>query len=118
MEMRHESPVFHGDIRRFHEHDWGVWHTGHWEHVEHGGRFGWWWTAGGAWYFYPAPVYPYPDPYEPPVIAPNLPPETYTPPPPPTPTRWFYCDSAHSYYPYVSACPEGWRSVPANPAGQ
>ena len=34
--------------------------------------------------------------------------------PPPT-GSWSYCESAKSYYPYVSQCPEGWRLVPATP---
>jgi hypothetical protein len=29
--------------------------------------------------------------------------------------NWYYCDSTHSYYPYVSQCAEGWRTVPAMP---
>jgi hypothetical protein len=29
--------------------------------------------------------------------------------------NWYYCDSAKSYYPNVSQCPEGWRAVPATP---
>jgi hypothetical protein len=28
---------------------------------------------------------------------------------------WYYCDSAQKYYPYVSQCAEGWRTVPATP---
>jgi hypothetical protein len=28
---------------------------------------------------------------------------------------WYYCESSKSYYPYVSSCSEGWRSVPASP---
>jgi hypothetical protein len=28
---------------------------------------------------------------------------------------WYYCESAHAYYPYVGYCPEGWRAVPAAP---
>jgi hypothetical protein len=27
---------------------------------------------------------------------------------------WYYCNSAHGYYPYVSVCPEPWREVPPN----
>ena len=56
----------HGDIARFHERDLDRWHGGHWFHGKHFGRLGWWWVVGGAWYFYPAPVCPYPDPYVPP----------------------------------------------------
>lgn len=29
----------------------------------------------------------------------------------PAPTYWYYCASAQRYYPYVSACPEGWMQV-------
>ena len=39
----------------------------------HGGRGGWWWVVGDAWYYYPQPVYPYPDPYTPPVVVAPLP---------------------------------------------
>jgi hypothetical protein len=35
--------------------------------------------------------------------------------PAPEPGTWYYCDSAKAYYPYVSACKEGWRAVPAAP---
>ena len=55
----------HGDIGRFHEGDLGRWRGGHWFHGDHFGRLGWWWIVDGAWYFYPAAVYPYPDPYVP-----------------------------------------------------
>jgi len=30
---------------------------------------------------------------------------------------WYYCDSARGYYPYVSSCPQPWRTVPAVPPG-
>lgn len=96
-------PAWHGDIRRFPEHDWGVWRGGRWYHGRHGGHLGWWWIVGGAWYFYPAPIYPYPDPYAPPGTVP--PPVQY----------WYYCPPAGTYYPYVAACPYGWRQVPAGP---
>jgi hypothetical protein len=49
-------------------------------------------------------------PADPTVLAPQ--PVTLVPPPPGT---WSYCGSAKSYYPYVSECPEGWRTVPAIP---
>lgn len=28
---------------------------------------------------------------------------------------WYYCESANAFYPYVSQCPGGWRTVPATP---
>ncbi|MBX3622770.1 MAG: hypothetical protein KF891_22615 [Rhizobacter sp.] len=103
------APKWHGDIHRFHERDWPLWRAGRWVHGPHDGRVGWWWVVGTLWYFYPAPVYPYPNPYEPP------PPWVESPPAPPT-QYWYYCDEARGYYPYVPACPGGWKQVPATPA--
>src|SRR5467141_1370728 len=51
-----------GERRSFDDHDRTLWRGGHWAHERHGGRFGWWWVAGDGWFFYPDPVYPYPDP--------------------------------------------------------
>jgi hypothetical protein len=114
-----------GDIGRFHEHDIHHWATGHWYHGDHDGRLGWWWVVGGAvetalWYSYAAPVYPYPDPYVPPqmIEAPMPPapaPQAVQPTPP---ALWYFCRSSGKYYPYASACPEGWQTVPAAPGGQ
>lgn len=101
---------WHGDMRHFHEHDYPHWREGSWYHGGHDGRFGWWWVAAGMWYFYPAPVYPYPDPYEPPVVVEQAPSES------PPPQYWYYCESSGNYYPYVSTCREGWKKVPAQPA--
>jgi hypothetical protein len=71
------------------------------------------------WYYYPAPVYP--DPYAPPVIVQSAPDPEPEPEPEaevaPAPQSWYYCESARSYYPYVSECAEGWRAVPAIPPG-
>jgi hypothetical protein len=46
----------------------------------YGDRDGWWWIVGCVYYLYPAPVYPYPDPYVPPTVV-------------PAPTYWFYCQN-------------------------
>lgn len=40
-----------GDIHRFPDRDWHVWRRGNWVHGPHDGRMGWWWVAGGSWYF-------------------------------------------------------------------
>jgi hypothetical protein len=72
----------HGDIARFHERDLDQWRGGHWFHGRHIGRLGWWWVVGGSWYFYPAAVYPYPDPYVPPAVVTQAPPAPPTPSPP------------------------------------
>lgn len=120
---------WHGDMRTFHERDIGRWRGGHWYQGYHGSHFGWWWIVGGVYYWYPRPLYPYPDPFVPPVyieqppvvVAPAVPQQTPPPPPPPqAPAQaatgtWYYCDSAKSYYPYVADCPGGWRAVPATP---
>lgn len=108
------APGWHGNIERFHEHDWQVWRGGRWQHGSHAGRIGWWWVVGGVWYFYPAPVYPYPNPWEPPPFDYVTPPVGSPPPPPPT-QYWYLCESAKGYYPYVPSCPGGWKQVPATP---
>jgi len=98
----------HGEIQRFHEEDLRLWRGGHWVHERHSGRLGWWWVVGPTWYWYPAPIYPYPDPYVPP-LAP-------APPPRQVPAQyWYYCPSARGYYPYVPACPEAWLQVVPQP---
>ena len=109
-----EREVWRGDRRTL-----DVWRGGNWHHGRHEGRDGWWWIVGGIWYFYPVPVYPYPDPFTPPAVIINQQPQTSEPPVtaevPPQPQYWYYCDSRKAYYPYVSTCPESWRAVPAEP---
>ena len=105
----------HGDIRFFHHYDWYAWHNGYWYDGWYGPRFGWWWVVSGVWFFYPVPVYPYPDPY--------LPSDWDAPPPPAGAavaapgSYWYFCPASNAYYPYVPSCPSGWQQVPAQPAG-
>jgi hypothetical protein len=89
------------DISRFHERDFDHWRGGRWVHDRHAGRFGWWWVVGPQWYFYPAPVYPYPDPQLPPAVGPAAVPS------------WYYCANPPGYYPYVARCVVPWQPVPA-----
>jgi hypothetical protein len=96
-----------GDIHHFHDHDEGAWRGGRWFHGVHGERAGWWWIVGGDWYFYPAPVYPYPDPLVPPVVV--------APAPAPNVAYWYYCPNPAGYYPYVPSCPTPWQPVRATP---
>jgi hypothetical protein len=117
-----------GEIHHFHERDIHFWRGGNWYHGPYGGRVGWWWIVGGVYYYYPAPLYPYPDPYipgpmvvAPPVVA--APPAVPAPAPSPAqtvqaqnlPSVWYYCEASKTYYPYVSECPAGWKTVPATP---
>lgn len=88
-----------------------VWARGYWHRGWYGPRFGWWWVVGPSWYYYPAPVYPYPNPYVPPVVVQTAPAK-----PGPAPEQyWYYCTGARKYYPYVSECPGGWQQVPVTP---
>ena len=101
-----------GDIRHFHDHDWDDWHHGFWNQGWYGGYFGWWFVVSGVWFWYPVPVYPYPDP--------SVPPTFIVPPPPAgaapvTTPYWYYCPASNGYYPYITTCPSGWQQVPATP---
>ena len=109
---RHEA--WGGDIHRFHEHDYDRWRGGRWYQGPHAGRRGWWWIVGGVWYFYPAPVYPYPDPYLPPVVV-ARPAPAPAPAPVPVQQYWYYCRKPAGYYPYVPRCATAWQAVPASP---
>jgi hypothetical protein len=90
----------------FDYHERTLWRGGHWNHAWHDGRYGWWWSAGGLWYFYAAPIYPYP---------------TYvsqfywTPAPAYAPGYWYWCSASGAYYPYVRVCPVPWTPVAATP---
>ncbi|MBV8047970.1 MAG: hypothetical protein JO171_12485 [Paludibacterium sp.] len=107
---RRDDGGWHGDIHHFHEHDVTVWRGGNWYHGHHDGRDGWWWIVNGLWYFYAAPVYPYPDPYTPAVVV--TAPQVAAPAPPAQ--VWYYCRNPAGYYPYVPAC-RHWEMVPAQP---
>lgn len=108
---------WHGDFRHFDRHDYHLWRAGRWRQTWHGGRFGWWWIAGGEWFFYPQPFYPYPDPYayvptQTVVVQPSAP-QAIAPQPA---QSWYFCAAANGYYPYVPSCPGGWQAVPATPS--
>lgn len=128
---RGHDRAWHGDIRHFERHDLHHWRSGAWRHGWHGGQMGWWWVVGGVWYPHSQPVYPYPDPYRPPLVVEQAPviiqmpapaPVQMAPNAPPVSSQssaqfWYYCDAARGYYPYVASCPGGWKTVPATPPG-
>jgi hypothetical protein len=115
-----------GEMRHFNEHELRLWRGGRWLHARHDGRLGYWWIVGGVWYFYPQPVYPFPDPYVPPMVV-EQPPVMVAPQPPvvvqqqppvtaaPQAQNWYYCEDSKTYYPYVNTCASGWKQVPATP---
>jgi hypothetical protein len=84
-------PAPHGDIRHF---DLSYWRSGRRWHGDHQGRRGWWWIVGPAWYWYPAAISLYPDPFTPP----GLPPGAY-----------YWCPDYEQYYPFVDDCPSPWQ---------
>jgi hypothetical protein len=98
----HDRDWHDRDIHHFHERDFARWQHGRWIHARHGGRLGWWWTVGDTWYFYPKPIYPFPDPYVPPVVA-----------GPRVANAWYFCPPSQAYYPYTPSCPVPWQVVPA-----
>ena len=87
----------------------GYWHTGYWHNGWYGGRYGWWWVAGGSWYWYNAPVYPYPGAVSEVYVTP--PAAVAAPPAAPAPQMWYYCDNPAGYYPYVQTCGQPFRPV-------
>ncbi len=104
---------YHGrDFHHFSHEEYDHWRGGRWIHDWHDGRFGWWWSVDGGWYFYPQPIYPYPD-YVPPAVVVQQQPPVPTGLPPAQ--YWYYCDNPQGYYPYVASCGTPWREVPAAP---
>lgn len=105
------------NIRLFPHYDFSVWRGGYWHNGWYDGRWGWWWIVSGIWYYYPAPIYPYPNPYVPgSVVVINNQPETPAPPAEAAPQYWYYCSSPQGYYPYVPECQAGWTKVAATPS--
>lgn len=104
---------FHGrDFGHFGRGELNTWRGGGWRHEWHDGRYAWWWVASGFWYFYPAPIYPFPT-YVPPAIVVQQAPPVPTGLPPAQ--FWYFCDNPQGYYPYVASCDVPWREMPATP---
>lgn len=103
------------DIRHFNREGLPAWRRGRWYHTSYLGRFGWWWVVAGMWYFYPFPIFPYPNPYIPgTIVVVQTRDSGSSPPPAEAPVQyWYYCAAPEGYYPYVSECPGGWTAVPA-----
>ena len=89
-----------GPVSRLAPHALAAWRAGYWWHGWRGGRVGWWWCAGGFWYWYPSPIYPYPSYVPADVVGGGR----------PAPGVWWFCDSPPGYYPYVRGC-RRWRPV-------
>lgn len=90
----------HTSYDQFSSSDRAAWRHGSWRHTRHNGKWGWWWYVGGVWFFYDAPIYPFPtfigyyyDEY-------------------PYDYYWYWCDDPPGYYPYVRECYYDWVPVP------
>ena len=98
----------YGDIHGFREYGFDHWRGGNWFNGYHEGRNGWWWIVDGSWYFYPAPIYPYPDPYTPPNVVVET---VQVSPTGALPSYVYYCPNPAGYYPYIAECPVTWQKV-------
>ncbi len=104
---------FHGrSMNSFNGHERALWRGGNWSHDWHDGRYAWWWTVGGVWYFYTDPIYPYPTFVPPAIVLQQAPPVPTGLPPA---QFWYFCNNPQGYYPYVASCNGSWREVPVTP---
>ena len=94
-----------------------MWRGGYWHHGWHDGRVGWWWAVGGAYYWYPEPIYPYPSVASEVYVTQMPAPVTVQAPPAAAPTApmYYYCDNPAGYYPAVPVCNQPFRPVPVTP---
>jgi hypothetical protein len=97
-----------GHIRHLTKVQLGHWRHGRWWHGRRHGRVGWWWLAGGIWYWYPAAVYPYPSEISATAVY-DYAPEGKS------DESWYYCEDPEGYYPYVKTCNGEWKAVPIQP---
>ena len=102
--------TFHGhNFDHFTPDERHAWEGGVWRHEYHDGHLGWWWFVGGLWFYYPAPVYPYPL-----YVGPDSYYDYYDEYGAPS-YYWYYCEDPPGYYPYVQHCNGPWQPVPPAP---
>ncbi len=99
----------HRDFAHFTPHERSEWMVGHWSHGWHHHRHGWWWFVGGTWFFYPQPIYPYPN-YVSTDYFEEVPDEYGD--------YWYYCDDPQGYWPYVGYCNVPWEQIPVTPPNE
>lgn len=93
-------------------------HGGHY----YGGGVPWWWIVPPLALMATLPYQTY-DP-QPVIVQQPAPPMVIVQPPAgpqaamqQLPQYWYYCEAPKGYYPYVTACPGGWRPVSPVPPG-
>jgi len=103
----HDLGQFNGhSYRRFTPVERDQWRGGQWRHERHNGYLGWWWVVAGEWFFYPAPIYPYPM-----YVGPDYYYDYYQYYPEPS-YYWYWCDDPEGYYPEVQTCNVPWQTLP------
>lgn len=98
---------FHGGGHGFHGHGFRPARVVGGGRIWVGGGWGPYWGPGwgpGWGYPYGYPSYPA---YQTPMVSE---PQSFIQQQVPT-NYWYYCESAHAYYPYVQQCPSGWLTV-------
>ncbi len=104
----HQFHGFHGhDLAHFSRQERDHWQHGNWHHGRHHGRLGWWFVADDFWYFYDAPIYPYPG-----YVSYYYDDGYYG---DQSDYYWYWCDDPEGYYPYVQECNGPWRPVAPTP---
>jgi hypothetical protein len=117
---RSVGPAIHfrgRDFRTLNPAERADWLRGRWHHGCRNRICGWWWFTGTYWYWYAAPIYPYPDyisTYEAEESDEEAPAEA-TPPPDLSGDTYYYCADPSGYYPEISACNVPWEAVSAGP---
>jgi hypothetical protein len=106
----HDLSTFRGHaFADFTAKEQSAWRGGRWRYAWHRGHRGWWWIVRDSWFFYPAPIYPYPlyigslDYYD--YYEWYGTPDYY----------WYYCTNPQGYYPYVQECLGTWHALPPAP---
>lgn len=103
----HDLGQFQGrDFAHFSPDQHALWEGGGWRHVTHNGYLGWWWVVGDDWFYYPAPIYPYPL-----YVGPDYYYDYYSYYPAP-PYYRYHCEDPRRFYPTVPECNGPWEPVP------
>jgi hypothetical protein len=119
--------------------DYHRWRGGYWFQGAYLNWYGWWWVVDSTWYYYPQPIYPYPNPNAPPayyvqvqsapaIVGPTTVQSAQLPTPAPSPSYSpgnspasgpkpqqafsYYCAATRSYFPIVRSCDSGWTAIP------
>ena len=116
---RSAGPAIHFrglDFRSLNAVERAAWVRGRWHHGCRNRICGWWWFTGDYWYWYAAPMYPYPDYISPEEAEPSdeETPTEATPPQDLSGDTFYYCADPSGYYPQIPICNVPWEAVSAD----